>query len=82
VVVSGTVLLSPRHAPREEVEPDTPSPRRLAEVKQPGRQLGSPWTPVVAAEADDEHVRRLPGLVGLLQKVVIFFYLHIEKGSD
>jgi hypothetical protein len=82
VVVSGTVLLSQRHAPREEVEPDTPSLRRLAEVRQPGRQLGSLWTPVVAAEADDdEPVRRLPGLVGLLQKVVIFFYLHREKAE-
>jgi hypothetical protein len=72
VVVSGTVLLPPGHAPGEEVEPDTPALRGLAEEKQPAGQLGAALSPEVAAEAADEPVRRLPGLLGLLQKVVIF----------
>lgn len=70
--MSGTVLLSPGHAPGEEVEPDTPALRRLAKEKQPGGQLGAPWSSEVAAEAADEPVRRLPCLLGLLQKGVIF----------
>ena len=76
VVVSGTVLLPPGHAPGEEVEPDTPALRGLAEEKQPAGQLGAPLPPEVAAEAADEPVRRLPGLLGLLQKVVIFTSTH------
>lgn len=72
VVVPGTVLLSPGHALGEEVEPDTPALSRLAEEKQPAGQLGAPWSAEVAAEAADEPVRRLRGLLGLLQKVVIF----------
>ena len=76
VVVSGTVLLPPGHAPGEEVEPDTPALRGLAEEKQPAGQLGAPLPPEVAAEAADEPVRRLPDLLGLLQKVVIFTRKH------
>jgi hypothetical protein len=72
VIVPGTVLLSPGHAPGEEVEPDTPALRGLAEEEEPGGQLGAALAPEVAAEAGDEPVRGLRGLLGLLQKVVIF----------
>lgn len=69
VVVSRTILLSPGHAPGKEVEPDTPPLRRLAEEKQPLWQLDSSE---VATEAADQPVSRLPDLLRLLQKVVIF----------
>lgn len=81
MVVSSTVLLSPGHAPWEKEKPDAPALRRLAEEKQPLRQLGTPWSPEVAAKAGDEPVRRLPGLIGLLQKVVIF-RMYAEKSEQ
>ena len=74
VIVARAVLLSPGHAPGEEAETDAPAFRRLAEVQQPSGQLGAAGSPSpeVAAEAADEPVRGLVGLLHLLQKVVIF----------
>ena len=72
VEVKRTVLLSPGHAHGEEGEPDATAQRRLAEEKERRRQVGSADSPVVAAEADNPPVGRLPGLARLLQQVVVF----------
>ena len=48
------------------------SPLRCVTLRRKNNQLGSCPTLEVAAEANDEHMRRLPGLLGLLQEAVIF----------
>jgi hypothetical protein len=63
VVVWETVMLSS----------DIPlSPLRSVTLRRKNNQLGSCPTLEVAAEANDEHMRRLHGLLGLLQEAVIF----------
>jgi len=63
VVVWETVMLSS----------DIPlSPLRCVTLRRKNNQLGSCPTLEVAAQANDEHMRRLPGLLGLLQEAVIF----------
>ena len=52
------------------------SPLRCVTLRRKNNQLGSCPTLEVAAQANDEHMRRLPGLLGLLQKVVIFTSTH------